>query len=90
VATTSAAIAPATGPPSRRPTSQQSGSAASAKTTESQRSAYGDESKASAMCEKTKWSGPPPRSHMTVSITSPSGRAAIRPLTASSSKSGLP
>ena len=50
----------------------------------------GDESKASAMCEKTKWSGPPPRSHITVSMTSPSGRAAIRPLTASSSKSGFP
>ena len=34
--------------------SQQSGSAARAKTTESQRSVNGDESKASAMCERMK------------------------------------
>src|SRR5688500_16451877 len=70
--------------------SQQSGSAASANTTESQRSAYGEASTARVACERTKWSGPPPRSHITVSTTSGSGLAEMRPLTASSSKSGFP
>ena len=48
VPATSAAVAPATGPARRRARSKQSGIVATAKTTESQRNASGDESKASA------------------------------------------
>src|SRR3954463_7227904 len=88
-AATIAAAAPAVRLSMRRPRSYETTTAASAKTTQSQRKASAEESKRNATWASRKGSGAPPRSHTVVWITSPSGRALIRPETASSSKSGF-